>query len=147
MANASSPGVLSTAGFYRRWLGPQLARDQGVDAEQLSQTALRALAQVSLRRRWPGISSVLEGVSTELQRQDLRLEQVLFGCRFSNPVGLAAGFDKNGVAAGVWDCFGFGFAEVGTVTWHGQPGNPKPRLFRLAAERAALNRMLSLIHI
>ena len=141
MADASSPGVLSTAGFYRRWLGPQLARDQGVDAEQLSQTALRALAQVSLRRRWPGISSVLEGVSTELQRQDLRLEQVLFGCRFSNPVGLAAGFDKNGVAAGVWDCFGFGFAEVGTVTWHGQPGNPKPRLFRLAAERAALNRM------
>lgn len=141
MADASSPGVLSTAGFYRRWLGPQLARDEGVDAEQLSQTALQALAQVSLRRRWPGISSVLDGVATELQRRDLRLEQVLFGCRFSNPVGLAAGFDKNGVAAGVWDCFGFGFAEVGTVTWHGQPGNPKPRLFRLAAERAALNRM------
>ena len=40
MADASSPGVLSTAGFYRRWLGPQLARDEGVDAEQLSQTAL-----------------------------------------------------------------------------------------------------------
>ena len=141
MADPSSPGMLSTAGFYRRWLGPQLARDDGLDAEQLSQAALRALAEASLRRRWPGISSVLDGMATELQRRDLRLEQVLFGCRFSNPVGLAAGFDKNGVAAGVWDCFGFGFAEVGTVTWHGQPGNPRPRLFRLAAERAALNRM------
>ncbi|MBT66670.1 MAG: dihydroorotate dehydrogenase (quinone) [Synechococcus sp. NP17] len=141
MADASSPGVLSTAGFYRQWLGPQLARDEGVDAEQLSRAALQALSQVSIRRNWPGISSVLAGIATELQRRDLRLEQVLFGCRFSNPVGLAAGFDKNGVAAGVWDCFGFGFAEVGTVTWHRQPGNPKPRLFRLAAERAALNRM------
>ena len=67
MADASSPGVLSTAGFYRRWLGPQLARDQGVDAEQLSQTALRALAQVSLRRRWPGISSVLAVSYTHLR--------------------------------------------------------------------------------
>jgi dihydroorotate dehydrogenase len=87
------------------------------------------------------VSSVLDGVAADLQRRDLRLEQVLFGCRFPNPVGLAAGFDKNGVAAGIWDRFGFGFAEVGTVTWHGQPGNPKPRLFRLAEEQAALNRM------
>ena len=141
MAQSSSSGVLSTAGFYRRWLGPVLARDEGVDAEQLSRAALQALAQLSLRRRWPGVSGVLGGISAELQRRDVRLEQVLFGCRFSNPVGLAAGFDKNGVAAGVWDRFGFGFAEVGTVTWHGQPGNPRPRLFRLAQERAALNRM------
>ena len=86
MADASSPGVLSTAGFYRRWLGPQLSRDDGVDAEQLSQTALQALAQVSLRRRWPGISSVLDGVTTELQRRDLRLEQVLFGCLKPKPI-------------------------------------------------------------
>ena len=118
-----------------------LARDEGVDAEQMSRMALTALGQASLRRRWPGVSSVLAGVSGELQHRDIRLEQVLFGCRFANPVGLAAGFDKNGVAAGIWDCFGFGFAELGTVTWHGQPGNPKPRLFRLAAEQAALNRM------
>jgi dihydroorotate dehydrogenase len=69
------------------------------------------------------------------------LEQSLFGCRFTNPVGLAAGFDKNGVAAAIWHLFGFGFAELGTITWHPQPGNPRPRLFRLAAERAALNRM------
>ena len=131
----------STGSFYRRWLGPVLARDEGLDAEQLSRSALLALGQASLRRRWPGVSTVLDGVASELVRRDLRLEQVLFGCRFANPVGLAAGFDKNGVAAGVWDCFGFGFAEVGTVTWQAQPGNPRPRLFRLAAERAALNRM------
>ena len=141
MSPSPSAGLLSSGAFYSRWLGPVLARDEGVDAEQMSRLALTALGQASLRRRWPGVSSVLEGVSGELQRRDLRLEQVLFGCRFSNPVGLAAGFDKNGVAAGIWDCFGFGFAEVGTVTWHGQPGNPKPRLFRLAAEQAALNRM------
>jgi len=132
---------ISTGGFYQRWLGPVLARDEGLDAEQLSRSALLALGQASLRRNWPGVSAVLNGVAGDLQRRDLRLEQVLFGCRFSNPVGLAAGFDKNGVAAGLWDRFGFGFAEVGTVTWHAQPGNPRPRLFRLAEERAALNRM------
>ena len=132
---------LSSGAFYQRWLGPVLANDEGLDAEQLSLTALMALGQASLRRRWPGVSSVLDGLAGDLQRRDLRLEQVLFGCRFPNPVGLAAGFDKNGVAAGIWDCFGFGFSEVGTVTWHGQPGNPRPRLFRLAEEQAALNRM------
>ena len=132
---------LSSGAFYQRWLGPVLANDEGLDAEQLSLTALTALGQASLRRRWPGVSSVLDGLAGDLQRRDLRLEQVLFGCRFPNPVGLAAGFDKNGVAAGIWDRFGFGFSEVGTVTWHGQPGNPRPRLFRLAEEQAALNRM------
>ena len=65
----------------------------------------------------------------------------LFVCFFSNPIGLAAGFDKDGVAAAIWDVFGFGFAELGTVTWHQQKGNPRPRLFRLSAEQAALNRM------
>jgi dihydroorotate dehydrogenase len=58
-----------------------------------------------------------------------------------NPVGLAAGFDKNGVAADIWANFGFGFAELGTVTCQPQPGNPQPRLFRLTQDSAALNRM------
>ena len=80
-------------------------------------------------------------MAAALQRPDPRLEQTLFGCRFANPVGLAAGFDKNAVAAGIWQVFGFGFAELGTVTALSQPGNPRPRLFRLAAEQAALNRM------
>jgi dihydroorotate dehydrogenase len=130
-----------TGALYRRFVGPLLSRDEGADAEQLSQVSLQLLGQASLRRHWPLLSTTLESLGAELQRRDLRLEQTLFGCRFLNPVGLAAGFDKNAVAAGIWHLFGFGFAELGTVTWHGQPGNPRPRLFRLAAERAALNRM------
>ena len=130
-----------TGALYRRFVGPLLSSDEGSDAEQLSQLSLAALGQASLRRRWPVVSGALAGLAAELQRPDARLEQTLFGCRFANPVGLAAGFDKNAVAAGIWHCFGFGFAELGTVTWHAQAGNPRPRLFRLAAERAALNRM------
>ncbi|MBV2352436.1 quinone-dependent dihydroorotate dehydrogenase [Synechococcus sp. HK05] len=132
---------LGTGALYQRFVGPLLSRDEGADAEQLSQLTLQALGQASLRRNWPLVSGSLAGLAAELEVRDLRLEQTLFGCRFRNPVGLAAGFDKNAVAAGIWHLFGFGFAEVGTVTWHAQPGNPKPRLFRLAAERAALNRM------
>jgi dihydroorotate dehydrogenase len=73
--------------------------------------------------------------------QDQRLESELWGIRFPNPLGLAAGFDKDGIGTRVWGHLGFGFAELGTVTWHPQPGNPKPRLFRLPADQAALNRM------
>ncbi|MCP9808151.1 quinone-dependent dihydroorotate dehydrogenase [Cyanobium sp. HWJ4-Hawea] len=131
----------NSGSLYGQFVGPLLAADGGADAEQLSQLTLTALAQASLRRQWPGVSGALNGLAAELQRTDPRLGQSLFGCRFANPVGLAAGFDKNAVAAGIWHCFGFGFAELGSVTWHGQPGNPKPRLFRLAAEQAALNRM------
>lgn len=67
--------------------------------------------------------------------------QTLFGLRFDHPIGLAAGFDKNGVAATRWSRLGFSFAELGTVTRHAQPGNPRPRLFRLPADRALINRM------
>jgi dihydroorotate dehydrogenase len=74
-------------------------------------------------------------------RTDGHLEQSLFGLKFANPVGLAAGFDKDGIAAGMWQYLGFGFAELGTVTYHPQAGNDRPRLFRLPQDRAALNRM------
>jgi dihydroorotate dehydrogenase len=137
----AAPSTGATAELYRRFVGPLLRSDEGADAEQLSQLTLATLSQVSLRRDWPLVSGTLAGLGAELQRRDPRLEQTLFGCRFANPVGLAAGFDKNGVAAAIWDRFGFGFAEIGTVTWEPQPGNPRPRLFRLAPERAALNRM------
>ncbi|MEN9521502.1 MAG: dihydroorotate dehydrogenase, partial [Cyanobacteriota bacterium] len=60
---------------------------------------------------------------------------------FNNPLGLAAGFDKDGTAAGMWSSFGFGFAELGAVTFLSQPGNPRPRMFRLPEDKAALNRM------
>jgi dihydroorotate dehydrogenase len=64
-----------------------------------------------------------------------------FGLKFANPVGLAAGFDKNGVAVRELAALGFGFVEVGTVTHLAQPGNPRPRLFRLASDRALVNRL------
>jgi dihydroorotate dehydrogenase len=72
---------------------------------------------------------------------DRRLSQTLMGLDFSNPIGLAAGFDKNGVALAHWAKLGFGFVEAGTVTAHAQPGNERPRLFRLAEDRAIVNRM------
>ena len=138
---STSGGQVGTGALYARFVEPLLRRDDGADAEQLSRLTLLALGQASLRRRWPLVSGSLAGLGAELQRRDPRLEQTLFGCRFANPVGLAAGFDKNGVAAAIWHLFGFGFAELGTITWQPQPGNPRPRLFRLAEERAALNRM------
>src|SRR5882762_1029332 len=63
-----------------------------------------------------------------------------FGLTFSNPVGLAAGFDKDGIALESLASFGFGFIEAGTVTYHPQPGNERPRLFRLPLDRALINR-------
>ena len=63
-----------------------------------------------------------------------------FGLSFENPVGLAAGFDKNGVALRPLAALGFGFIEAGTVTFHPQPGNPRPRLFRLSEDQALINR-------
>jgi dihydroorotate dehydrogenase len=63
-----------------------------------------------------------------------------FGLEFSNPVGLAAGFDKDGLALEPLCALGFGFIEAGTVTYHPQPGNPRPRLFRLTKDRALINR-------
>ncbi len=65
----------------------------------------------------------------------------LFNLRFRNPVGLAAGMDKNGIALEAWEKLGFGFAEIGTVTALPQPGNPKPRLFRFPELGALINRM------
>jgi dihydroorotate dehydrogenase len=68
------------------------------------------------------------------------LEITRFGLTFQNPVGLAAGFDKNGVALQELAALGFGFIEAGTVTYHPQPGNPRPRLFRLSEDQALINR-------
>ena len=72
---------------------------------------------------------------------DPRLAQELFDVQFPNPLGLAAGFDKNGAALNFWHQQGFGFAEVGTVTFHAQPGNPRPRMFRLPEVKALINRL------
>ncbi len=75
------------------------------------------------------------------QIEDKRLERKLFGITFKNPVGLAAGFDKNAVLYNELANFGFGFIEIGTVTPIGQEGNPKKRLFRLKDDAGIINRM------
>jgi dihydroorotate dehydrogenase len=80
-------------------------------------------------------------LSRRLAPIDPVLASSVFGVQFPGPLGLAAGFDKNGTGINVWGALGFGYAEVGTVTAHAQPGNPAPRLFRLPADRALLNRM------
>ena len=72
---------------------------------------------------------------------DPRLARTVFGVTFPNPVGLAAGFDKNAVALPAWEALGFGFAEVGTITARAQPGNPKPRIFRVPECAAIINRL------
>lgn len=76
-----------------------------------------------------------------LAPRDPALASTVFGVRFPGPLGLAAGFDKDGLGLGAWGALGFGYAEVGTVTALPQPGNPEPRLFRLPEDRALLNRM------
>ncbi len=74
-------------------------------------------------------------------RSDPMLAVSRFGLRFASPIGLAAGFDKDGLVADRMFRFGFGFVEVGTVTPRPQPGNPRPRLFRLVEDEAVINRM------
>ncbi|AEM69419.1 Dihydroorotate dehydrogenase [Allomuricauda ruestringensis DSM 13258] len=73
--------------------------------------------------------------------EDPKLEREVFGIKFKNPVGLAAGFDKNAKLYNEFSDFGFGFVEIGTVTPKPQPGNPKKRLFRLREDKAIINRM------
>ena len=73
--------------------------------------------------------------------KDTRLEREVFGIKFPNPVGLAAGFDKDAQLIDELSCFGFGFIEIGTLTPKSQEGNPKPRLFRLKEDSGIINRM------
>ena len=87
------------------------------------------------------IPPVRWGLSAVFPVRDKVLHQELFGVDFPAPLGLAAGFDKDGVAPDVWGAVGFGHAELGTITASPQPGNPKPRLFRLVKDRAIINRM------
>ncbi|MDO3642722.1 quinone-dependent dihydroorotate dehydrogenase [Mucilaginibacter sp. L3T2-6] len=88
--------------------------------------------------RFPG-GAALSRVIWDVE--DGRLKREVFGLTFRNPVGLAAGFDKNGEMMGEMANLGFGFVEVGTVTPLPQPGNPKPRMFRLPKDSALINRM------
>ena len=86
----------------------------------------------------PGISYLFKSL---YQISDKKLERTLFGLTFKNPVGLAAGFDKNAVLYNELANFGFGFIEIGTITPKAQDGNPKKRIFRLTADEGLINRM------
>lgn len=87
------------------------------------------------------ISPVRKIISLLFKKQDPLLEKELFGLRFPNPVGLAAGLDKNAEAFDILGSMGFGFVEIGTLTPKPQEGNPKPRLFRFVNDKAIVNRM------
>ncbi len=108
-------------------LRPLLFRLDAETAHNLTLAALRRLHALGLLRPWlPRVPD---------------LPRRVMGLHFPNPVGLAAGLDKNGDAIDALAAFGFGFIEVGAVTPRPQPGNPRPRLFRLPAARAIINRM------
>jgi dihydroorotate dehydrogenase len=118
--------------LYSRLVRPVLFRVGSGDAETAHEFTLTALARASAvppalapLRKWFAVSA----------------PRTVFGIQFPNPVGLAAGMDKNGIALPGWAALGFGHVEVGTVTWHAQPGNPRPRLYRLPASGALINRM------
>jgi dihydroorotate dehydrogenase len=92
------------------------------------------------------------GILSRMSQSDLLLNflrrvqpvakaRTVFGVTFPNPVGLAAGFDKNGLALPAWAALGFGFIEIGTVTAKAQPGNPRPRIFRFPQQQALINRL------
>lgn len=113
---------------YRSLLRPLLFRLPPETAHELALHFLATFPGLTKRlfaRNAPGLKG------GELKR---------FGLTFSNPVGLAAGFDKDGIALQALAALGFGFIEAGTVTYHPQPGNQRPRLFRLPADKALINR-------
>ena len=119
--------------LYEKILAPLLFR---LDAETAHNGALRLLRSANSR---PWLQALLAGHDPA---PDPRLEQTLCGMRFRNPIGLAAGVDKNGIAAAALAALGFGFVTVGSVTpGRGQPGNPRPRLFRDVPNRALWNRL------
>lgn len=113
--------------IYENLLRPLFFR---LDAETAHHLALKRLSGMP-----PALLRLIFGKTPETQPREL------FGVTFPNPIGLAAGLDKNAVALPAWEALGFGFIEIGTITAHGQPGNPLPRLFRYPPQQALVNRM------
>lgn len=112
--------------LYPRLVRPLLFR---LDSERAHRLAIGAAERMGGLLRTPA------------DCRDLRLGCDALGLHFANPVGLAAGFDKFAGAVHAWPRIGFGFAEIGSITRHAQPGNPPPRMFRLPADGAVINRM------
>jgi dihydroorotate dehydrogenase len=124
--------------IYRRLLRPALFNVAGRDPEAIHERVLGGLARVSAS---PRMTRPLARVAALTWPGDLGRARAVFGLRFPHPVGLAAGFDKNGRAVPALAALGFGFIEIGTITRHAQPGTPRPRLFRLPSDEALINRM------
>jgi dihydroorotate dehydrogenase len=115
--------------WYEHLLRPLLFR---MEPEAAHHFALHVLRRAPLI---PGGLALLRSFGPPPQ------PRTVFGLTFPNPIGLAAGFDKNGVAIPAWEALGFGFVEIGTVTAQAQPGNPRPRIFRYAPQAALINRL------
>lgn len=120
---------------------PLLLSSVKSDPETAHRQMLKTLNNLELNRHSAWGRLAIKQLEKSFCVKDSRLQQTLWGLDFDNPFGLAAGFDKDGTAAGMWSSFGFGFAELGAVTLHSQSGNPRPRMFRLREDKAALNRM------
>src|SRR2546423_14344829 len=118
---------MNAAGLYELLVRPLLF---SLSPEAAHNLAIRNLRAASA---WPTALRQLE------RFQPAPKPTTLFGLTFPNPVGLAAGFDKNGVAIPAWAALGFGFIEIGTVTAKPQPGNPRPRIFRFPEQQALIN--------
>jgi dihydroorotate dehydrogenase len=118
--------------FYKKYIFPNLTRFDPEKVHYVVMDILKIACNIPLM---PGILRLI------FEKKDTRLERNIFGLHFKNPVGLAAGFDKNGVWTDQLSNLGFGFIEIGTVTPKPQVGNDKPRLFRLKPDEALINRM------
>ncbi|REE96955.1 quinone-dependent dihydroorotate dehydrogenase [Thermomonospora umbrina] len=118
--------------MYRLLFSLVIARFSAEAVHRATMRALRIIQAV------PGLAG---WVRRMLAPNDPALRVRALGLEFPGPLGLAAGFDKDAEAYEALGAFGFGHVEIGTVTGHGQPGNPKPRLFRLPEDRAVINRM------
>ncbi len=116
--------------LYRTFVRPALFE---FDSEEIHDRTLRGLAWAAQRPALCEMASQWFGAPT--------MPVNAFGLTFPNPVGLAAGMDKFAAALPMWEALGFGFCELGGVTWHPQPGNPKPRMFRTVPDQALINRM------
>jgi dihydroorotate dehydrogenase len=127
--------------IYTAAIRPLLFSGLKADPERLHSQSMQLLNWVNGQDHHPFVKWLRHQLRQSFCFDHPSLEQALWGCSFRNPLGLAAGFDKDGIAAHLWSDFGFGFTELGTVTLHPQPGNPKPRLFRLLDDQAVLNRM------
>ena len=130
-----------TLDIYKTLLRPLIFSGVQPDPEWWHHQTMVAMEWLHQNRDRATISTILSQLNRSSTVTDPRLEQTLWNIKFPNPIGLAAGFDKNGTVGGSWSNLGFGFAELGTVTFHAQPGNPRPRMFRLPQDLAAINRM------